>query len=105
MAVEAQFPVEVHLDAPDPTLAEYLTTQGYQTAGFVANTKCCSYETGLDRGFAHFADYALSPRSLLTRTVPGKWILDKILSFGNFYDQKWAALQSRGARRDQRSFP
>ena len=37
-----------------PTLAEYLTSQGYQTAGFAANTNCCSYETGLNRGFAHF---------------------------------------------------
>ncbi len=45
------------LDAPVPTLAEYLSSRGYQTAGFVANTNCCSYETGLNRGFAHFADY------------------------------------------------
>ena len=62
---------------PDPTLAEYLASRGYQTAGFAANTNCCSYETGLDRGFAHFEDYPLTPRSLLSRTVPGKWILDE----------------------------
>ena len=43
------------LDPPVPTLAEYLSSRGYQTAGFVANTNCCSYETGLNRGFAHFA--------------------------------------------------
>ena len=86
------------LDAPDPTLAEYLTTRGYQTAGFVANTNCCSYETGLDRGFAHFEDYALTPRSILSRTVPGKWILTNILSFDDwYYDKKWIGLQSRGA--------
>ena len=60
------------LDAPDPTLAEYLASRGYQTAGFAANTNCCSYETGLDRGFTHFEDYPLTPRSLLGRTVPGK---------------------------------
>src|SRR5262249_25682802 len=42
------------LDAPFPTLAEYLTEQGYQTAGFVANTNCCSYESGLARGFTHY---------------------------------------------------
>ena len=35
------------LDAPDPTLAEYLASRGYQTAGFSANTNCCNYETGL----------------------------------------------------------
>ena len=67
------------LDAPDPTLAEYLASRGYQTAGFAANTNCCNYETGLDRGFAHFEDYPLTPRSLLGRTVPGKWILKNIL--------------------------
>jgi arylsulfatase A-like enzyme len=91
------------LDTPSPTLAEYLTTKGYQTAGFVANTNCCSYETRLNRGFAHFADYELSPRSLLTRTVAGKWLLDKVLSMGFSInprwanERKWAALQSRGA--------
>jgi arylsulfatase A-like enzyme len=84
------------LDTPKPTLAEYLSTRGYQTAGFVANTNCCSYESGLNRGFAHFADYPLSPRAILTRTVPGKWILEQILSFGFFYQRKWISLQSRG---------
>ena len=29
-----------------PTLAEYLGSQGYATAGFVANTQYCSYDTG-----------------------------------------------------------
>ncbi len=94
------------LDAPDPTLAEYLASRGYQTAGFAANTNCCSYESGLGRGFARYEDYPLSPRAVLSRTVPGKWILTKLLtlgayydlSLGAFYEQKWAALQSRGAR-------
>ena len=60
------------LDATYPTLAEYLASRGYQTVGFVANTRCCSYETGLDRGFAHYEDYPLTPQFLLGRTVPGK---------------------------------
>ena len=93
------------LDAPSPTLAEFLTTRGYQTAGFVANTNCCSYETGLGRGFAHFADYALTPRSILDshgcREVDPR---ECPLSFDNFYDKKWIGLQSRGAARDQRRF-
>jgi arylsulfatase A-like enzyme len=42
-----------------PTLAEYLGQQGYATAGFVANTLYCSYDTGLDRGFTHYEDYVL----------------------------------------------
>jgi arylsulfatase A-like enzyme len=86
------------LDTSHPTLAEYLGSRGYQTAGFVANTECCNYETGLDRGFAHFEDYPLTPRSLLGRTPAGKWILETILSFGDYYEKKWIGLQSRGAR-------
>jgi arylsulfatase A-like enzyme len=100
------------LDTPDPTLAEYLSSRGYQTAGFAANTNCCSYESGLSRGFAHFEDYPFSARALLSRTVPGNWILEKILTlgayydpcFGAFYDKKWATLQSRGAREINDSF-
>jgi len=95
--------LKFRLDTPSPTLAEYLASCGYQTAGFAANTNWCSYETGLDRGFAHFEDYALTPRSLLSRTVPGKWILKNIVSLISFYDSrwmrntKWIDLQSRGA--------
>ena len=47
------------LNPPYPTLAESLASRGYLTAGFVANNDFCSYETGLDRGFAHYEDYPL----------------------------------------------
>jgi arylsulfatase A-like enzyme len=46
------------LRTPSPTLAEYLASRGYETAGFVANARYCSYDAGLDRGFAHYEDYA-----------------------------------------------
>jgi arylsulfatase A-like enzyme len=93
------------LDTADPTLAEYLASRGYQTAGFAANTNCCTYETGLARGFAHFEDYSLAPWSLLSRTVPGKWLLENLvvlgemsgLRVGGSYDKKWITLQSAGA--------
>jgi arylsulfatase A-like enzyme len=94
-AINAQW--KFTLDAPGPTLAEHLSARGYQTAGFSANTNCCSYENGLDRGFARFEDYALTPRLLLARTVPGKWLLERFLTFRNPYERKWIALQSRGA--------
>ena len=42
-----------------PTLAEYLGSRGYATAGFVANTFYCSFDTGLNRGFTHYEDYDL----------------------------------------------
>jgi arylsulfatase A-like enzyme len=86
------------LDDADPTLAEYLSARGYQTAGFAANPYYCSAETGLARGFAHYEDLPLTAWSLLGRTVPGKWILVNVLYGGNAYAQKWARLQSRDAR-------
>jgi arylsulfatase A-like enzyme len=42
-----------------PTLAEYLGSHGYATAGFVANTFYCSYDSGLARGFTHYEDFDL----------------------------------------------
>jgi arylsulfatase A-like enzyme len=56
-----------------PTLAGYLSSQGYATAGFVANTMECSYDNGLDRGFAHFEDYILE-YLLPFRTA---WLFDR----------------------------
>jgi arylsulfatase A-like enzyme len=86
------------LDASVPTLAEYLAARGYQTAGFSANTNCCTYETGLDRGFLHFEDYAVTPPSLLARTAPGEWLVTRSLRLARrYHDEKWAALQSRDA--------
>ena len=57
------------LDGTHPTLAERLTALGYDTAGFVANLDYCSSETGLNRGFAHYEDYPLSVREVVTRYV------------------------------------
>jgi hypothetical protein len=92
------------LDAPAPTLAEHLTLRGYQTVGFAANTKTITYETRLDRGFIHFEDYPLTPRSLLSRTVAGSWILENIVYRDDFYESKWIGVQSRNATAINRSF-
>jgi arylsulfatase A-like enzyme len=86
------------LDAPVPTLAEHLSSRGYETAGFSANTLCCTYETRLDRGFTHFEDYPLTPQSFLSRTAAGSWILENILHRHDFYESKWIRVQSRNAR-------
>jgi arylsulfatase A-like enzyme len=47
------------------TLAEYLGTHGYATAGFVSNVQYCSYDTGLSRGFTYYEDYRLERLNLL----------------------------------------
>jgi arylsulfatase A-like enzyme len=58
-----------------PTLSEYLGSRGYATAGFVANTLYCSYETGLDRGFTHYEDYVLEQLMPLRMA----WLVDHVL--------------------------
>jgi len=58
----------------------------------------------LDRGFAHFEDYPLSLRSLLSRTVAGSWILENVLYRDDFYETKWVRVQSRNASAINRSF-
>jgi arylsulfatase A-like enzyme len=63
------------LDRKRPTLAEYLGARGYATAGFVANTISCSYDTGLDRGFTHYEDYILE-YLLPFRTA---WLVDHVV--------------------------
>ena len=55
---------ETHL-----TLAEYLGSHGYDTAGFVANLEYCGRETGLDRGFAHYEDYPIAAWDAFRRYI------------------------------------
>ena len=52
-----------------PTLAEYLSSHGYDTAGFAANLDYCSRETGLARGFVHYEDFPLDVYDAFTRYV------------------------------------
>ena len=74
------------LDATHPTLAEYLGSKGYATAGFVANLFYCGMDTGLARGFTDYRDYifpqlsALKMASLIGRPVEGLRAIDDLLS-------------------------
>jgi arylsulfatase A-like enzyme len=49
----------------DPMLAEYLGAHGYATVGLVANTRYCSFDTGLSRGFTHYEDYEFTKHGFL----------------------------------------
>ncbi len=53
------------LKGTHPTLAEVLSARGYATAGFSANTRYASAESGLARGFDRFEDYSLKPGEAL----------------------------------------
>lgn len=85
------------LDAGYPTVAEFLGARGYATAGFAANTFWCSYESGMNRGFAHYEDYPLTPRTILGSTMPGRWLLNQLRGPRDYYGMKWVRSQSRDA--------
>jgi len=65
------------LDGTFPTLAEFLSSRGYATAGFVGNCWYCASDSGLERGFAAYEDYifprltAFRAASLVDRSVDG----------------------------------
>ena len=65
-----------------PTLAEYLGSCGYATAGFVANVQYCSSEFGLDRGFTHYEDYVLEPMTPLRMCYLGNLALQAAFHLG-----------------------
>jgi arylsulfatase A-like enzyme len=92
------------LDPSRPTLGEFLASRGYLTGGFVANTFWCSYESGMDRGFAHYEDYPLAFRTILGSTSLGRWALEHIWAPGGFYGVKWVRAQSRDAAGINRAF-
>ncbi|HEX3448976.1 MAG TPA: sulfatase, partial [Isosphaeraceae bacterium] len=63
-----------------PLLAQYMGSRGYATAGFVANTGYCSYETGLARGFTHYEDYILKRLAPFQMPILVKGLLGRIFA-------------------------
>ncbi len=74
------------LDGAYPTLAEFLGSRGYATAGFVANNLYCAADSGLGRGFTIYRDYifprlsAFRMSSLVDRPVAGFRALGEFLA-------------------------
>ncbi len=64
------------LDATHPTLAEFLGTRGYATAGFVANQFFCGHESGLSRGFQTYRDYPINLGEVVRASSLG-WFLTR----------------------------
>lgn len=62
------------LDSEHPTLAELMSARGYATAGLVANTTYCSYESGLARGFSHYEDYPVTLPQVMFSSSLGKYL-------------------------------
>lgn len=49
--------VDRRYHGPSPTMAEFLRSRGYATAGIVANVRMCNTAYGVGRGFDHYVDY------------------------------------------------
>lgn len=60
------------LDDRHRTLAESLRNRGYATAGFVANYKYATAETGLDRGFTHYDAHSHNVAEFAACTAAGR---------------------------------
>ena len=74
------------LDTTHRTLAEYLGSRGYATAGFVGNLFYCSADGGLARGFDVYRDFprntrsALLMSSLISRPIAGMRSIEDFFS-------------------------
>jgi arylsulfatase A-like enzyme len=55
-----------------PTLAEWLSAQGYQTAGFVSNFYWLGQAFGLQRDFVHHEAYQVTPTQILVASALGR---------------------------------
>jgi arylsulfatase A-like enzyme len=65
------------LDTTPTTLAEFLGSQGFVTAGFVANPLLCGSKSGLARGFDSYWDYPLNAAEVLRASSLG-WLVARI---------------------------
>ena len=63
------------LDDTHPTLAEFLSARGYETAGFVANFAYCTAEHGLARGFQHYEDRRVNVAETIASASLGRWAM------------------------------
>ena len=69
------------LDKSHSTLAEFLSTKGYATAGFVANTVYCARDSGLSRGFNYYQDYIFPGLTVFKLAIVIKRTLAGLKSF------------------------
>ncbi len=65
------------LDHACTTLAEFLGSRGYSTAGFIANQFFCGHETGLARGFDSYHDFPVNASEVLRASSLG-WLISRV---------------------------
>jgi arylsulfatase A-like enzyme len=74
------------LDGAHTTLAEFLESRGYATAGFVANHWYCASDSGLARGFTEYHDYFFPRLSAFKTAVLISRMMDGIDAVSNFFE-------------------
>lgn len=86
-----------------PTIAEVLRTQGYATAGFVANHFYTTRQSGLERGFTHYEDIAITPKEILRSSLLGQ-VVTGILLNGHYKFQPERSTHRKQANEIRTSF-
>jgi arylsulfatase A-like enzyme len=76
------------LDDSHPTLAEYLGSRGYATAGFIGNTGYCASDSGLGRGFTRYEDYVFPEFTAFKMAVLANRAILAIQSINDFLDDQ-----------------
>jgi arylsulfatase A-like enzyme len=79
------------LDGAHPTLAEFLGSRGYATAGFAANHWYCAADSGLARGFVTYQDYSFPRLTAFKMAVVVRRLLD-LLREGDRFLEYWLDL-------------
>jgi arylsulfatase A-like enzyme len=83
------------LDRTYPTLAEFLSSQGYATAGFVANTQYCASDSGLERGFTEYHDFIFPYLAALRMAVLVSRPLQSLRWLDGFLENRLALSTSK----------
>jgi arylsulfatase A-like enzyme len=76
------------LDGAVPTLAEFLGSRGYATAGFAANYWYCASDSGLGRGFTTYRDYIFPELTAFHLAVLVDRPVDGLQAAGQFVDER-----------------
>jgi arylsulfatase A-like enzyme len=77
---ETQADWDSPIDGALPTLTEVLRTHGYRTAGFVANNRYATRETGVGRGFDRYSEtHVTGIADILRHTAAGRRVLPPLL--------------------------
>jgi arylsulfatase A-like enzyme len=84
------------LDGRHPTVAEYLRSRGYATAGFAGNTLYCSWDSGLARGFTTYGDYRFPRPSVFKAAVLVDRFMAQVLAAQRLVEE-WLFLDRLGA--------